>query len=283
LAVYFLQVKAFLLLLVVGLAVATPVARASSDDVRLVIGEASVSDLLKIYASLSGRKMVIPPELSEIKDQVHLARTVGPVPIALRAIENALLQQVSVKVEHLADGSDSAREIAASDSRPPKEAWSEMVDGIRGRLVIDHGPDFGGAEMTVVYLEIQNVSDSADAKNVCFDEDHQFKWQLVDERGELVRDEHGIAASIMVPGPYWIVLPYDSTLRFRVSVSGYGISPEGGVALQLPGAFWQVQRKREGAYFLSATFASVMAKEERRHAWKGVLVLPKVQLPPIAK
>jgi hypothetical protein len=273
-------VRALLLLLVVGLAIATPVARASSDDVTLVIGGASVSDLLKIYASLSGRKMIIPPEISALKDPVHLARTVGPVPTALRAIESALLQQVSVKVEHLADGSDSARKIAASDPQPANEAWSETVDGIRGRLVISYGPDFGGAEMAVVYLEIQNVSDSADPKNVGFDEDRQFKWQLFDERGELVRDDHGIAASIMVPGPYWIVLPHDSTLRFRVSVSGYGISPGGGVALQLPGAFWQVQRKKEGAYFLSATFASVMAKEERRRAWKGVLVLPRVQLPP---
>ena len=49
------------------------------------------------------------------------------------------------------------------------------------------------------------------------------------------------------------------------------------------GFFWQVPRKKEGSYYLSATFSSVPAKEERRRAWKGTLVLPKVVLPPKAK
>ena len=76
-------------------------------------------------------------------------------------------------------------------------------------------------------------------------------------------------------------LPFDSTLRFRMSVSGYGIIPNGSIALQLPsGFFWQVPRKKEGGYYLSAVFSSIPAKEERRCAWKGTLVLPAVTLPP---
>jgi hypothetical protein len=80
-----------------------------------------------------------------------------------------------------------------------------------------------------------------------------------------------------------ITLPHDSTLRFRVSVRGYGIGP-GGFVLQL-GKFWQIQRKEGVVYFLSGAFTSSAPKEEISKQtwigefWSGTITLPRVQIP----
>jgi len=135
--------------------------------------------------------------------------------------------------------------------------------------------------MAVVYLELQNVSDRATPKEICIDQNlpHQFVWRLQDEKG-VHQPESATAASIFISTqPCWLTLPFDSTVRFRVSVSGYGIKPDGGIAFQLLGSFWQVPRKKEGAYYLSATFSSPPDKPEGRHAWIGQLKLPKVRVP----
>ena len=129
----------------------------------------------------------------------------------------------------------AATALGAAES--PQAQWSEIVDGLRGRLVIEYGPDLEGAEIALVYLELQNVSDSAGIKDLWFDETHQFKWQLQDEKGKQVPRTYP-PASIFTDLGHWMILPFDSTLRFRVSVSGYGIIPNGGVALQLPSGFF---------------------------------------------
>jgi hypothetical protein len=162
-------------------------------------------------------------------------------------------------------------------------AWSDAVDGIRGRLSIDHAPDFNGAEILVVFLEFQNTSDTGNPRRVWFAPGGgQFKWELLDGDGSRI-PESASFASIMIPPAYWITLPYDSTLRFRVSVSGYGIG-RGGFVLQL-GRFWQIQRKPGSRYFLNATFSSSAPKEEESKAewigefWKGTITLPAIEIP----
>ncbi|HWA28708.1 MAG TPA: hypothetical protein VG734_23865 [Lacunisphaera sp.] len=168
----------------------------------------------------------------------------------------------------------------ALPANPAPEEWSKVENGIRGRLVIMFDPDFAGTEMPVVYLELQNVSDVANPKEIWLDPHRNFSaWNLRDETGAAVPRNQAVDASIITMGPYWITLPYDSILRFRVSVSGYGIKPNGGMAFQLPGAFWQVPRRPGGGYDLSATFKSAPTEKDQRGAWTGTLVLPAVRVP----
>ena len=168
---------------------------------------------------------------------------------------------------------------------PQAQSWSAAVDGLRARLVIDSKEDFQGTVLPIVCLEIQNIADVSNAKRIWFGtRQPQFKWQVLDSKGNQV-PESPTAFSIAEPPPYWITLPYDSILRFRVSVSGYGIIPNGGFALQLPGAFWQISEKEGEKYFLSATFSSSSPDENDRkeewhgQIWKGILLLPKIEIP----
>ena len=169
--------------------------------------------------------------------------------------------------------------IAFAANPEQKGAWSEAVNGVRARLVIGFDPDFVGAEMAVVQLEIQNVSAVANPKEIWLDPNRCFVWwQLRDETGNAVPRPMSVFSGKAV-GPYWVTLPHDSIMRLLISVNGYGIKPNGGIALQLPGAFWQVPRRPGGRYELSAKFVGSTPKDDTRRVWQGMLVLPSVRVP----
>jgi hypothetical protein len=187
-------------------------------------------------------------------------------------------------------------EAAAQFSGQQKEDWSPSVDGVRGRLIFAPDSEFSGTTPPAVCLEIQNTSHDLAPKEIFFDPSGgQLRWMLSDQAGVQIPQSRAAAADIFQPYPYWILLPFHSTLRFQVSVAGYAFWPNDGVALQLPGAFWQVPGMKRGAYFLSATFSSPAlapvdpnvvvivgphpVDEKGHHAWHGTLVLPKVSVP----
>src|SRR4051812_23903052 len=100
--------------------------------------------------------------------------------------------------------------------------------------------------MAGIYLELQNVSNVLNPLLVDF---HPPRFDLVNAAGESI-EQSPMSASIANPPPYTLVLPIDSSLRFRVSVSGWGIRREGGIALPMPSEFWLIPPGTQDARFL---------------------------------
>ena len=84
----------------------------------------------------------------------------------------------------------------------------------------------------------------------------------------------------MTPLPFWIMLPYDSTLRFRVSVSGYGVPKDAGLLIGMQSGDWLVPQGLTDEFFLSVSFTSSPPESaDHLHPWTGVLQVPKLKLP----
>jgi len=128
-------------------------------------------------------------------------------------------------------------------------AWSRPVDGLRGRLLATRGKDFVGTRMVDVYLELQNVSDVGNPMEVYFDDQRSLNSRVLDVDGKPLK-QPPTAASIVSPGPYWLVVPWDGTLRFRVSVSGYGIYRESGTDIPMASGNWVIAPNDKKQYFL---------------------------------
>lgn len=136
--------------------------------------------------------------------------------------------------------------------------------------------------MAVVYLELENVSDRGNPMHVYFDIHRALRAELFDAVDKVV-SRAGVSADIETPTPYWIALPHDSRLRFRVSVSGYGISKDGGYFVGLMSGAWQIPASSTGEYSLSSEFDVSPPKDSpHRRPWTGTLKLPKVKLPLVA-
>lgn len=114
--------------------------------------------------------------------------------------------------------------------------WSDAVGGLRGRLLFAEGEKVSGTRIGVVYLELQNLSDVSNPLDIY---DGALSGQFVDSSGRQVEQSHG-PANVMSPLPFWMVLPHDSTLRFRVSVTGYGTPKDGGLSIGLPSGHWLI-------------------------------------------
>ena len=89
-----------------------------------------------------------------------------------------------------------------------------------------------------------------------------------------------------MPGACWITLPYDSKIRLRANMYGYGKPKGDGLQLTLrSGASWTIQAGDTNDYYLSGTFTvspptNHVAKdfEAARAEWSGTLELPKMKI-----
>ncbi len=134
--------------------------------------------------------------------------------------------------------------------------------------------------MGAVYLELQNISGVVNPMEIYYDLDHALHPKLLDESNQPVARPTITDSSIFSPPNYWIMLPIDSTLRFRISVNGYGIPKDGGLFIGLMSADWLIPPTVQTDYFLSISFTVLPPKDPGHiHAWKGELKFPKLKLP----
>jgi len=166
--------------------------------------------------------------------------------------------------------------------------WSDVVDGLRGRLVIE-GPSHLEAEDDFgIYLEIQNVSNPAKSKNVSFSVDYSIGWQLSDETG---KPAEMLPLTILAPidAPVWITIPGNSTKRWFVS-GGLYATQDGEQRLGMRYLLWKISSAKSTRYYLGARFHNGVMEHlispkppidpgPRANLWKGELVLPRVSVP----
>lgn len=156
-------------------------------------------------------------------------------------------------------------------------AWSDAVDGIQGRLITNRVSDFYGTRIVNVYLELKNPG--AGPLEVYFDE-NTLKSRVVDSTEILVFRPTEASMSIFVPPPYKLILPYDSTLRFRVSVSGYGIPKEAGTAIQMMEGLLLIESdQKQKFYFESSLTSKPQTVDFSAKQWQGTIKLPRVLIP----
>jgi hypothetical protein len=128
-----------------------------------------------------------------------------------------------------------------------------------------------------VYLELRNVSDVGNPIDIYYNTLRPIlSCEVVGAEGDVVARTNG-PASIMQPPPFWLVLPYDSSLRFRVSVSGYGVPKDAGFMVQMPCGDWVL---KPSGYLQVVVTSTPVEGEEGRRAWHGTLALPKVRIAP---
>ena len=175
--------------------------------------------------------------------------------------------------------------------------WSDPVGGLRARLLVcpdaqDRPPRTNAqnsSRLAKVYLEFENVSDSLNPMQIRLDGHlSALTCQLLDEAGGAPREQRSLGfGSAPVIGPYWVLEPFDSSLKVRAdNLYGMPMPGETGMSLSVGPHRWLIPERSPAAYFLSGTFAvpePVLLPErssyyEHPTAWSGALKLPKVKV-----
>ena len=132
--------------------------------------------------------------------------------------------------------------------------------------------------MIAVYLELENVSDVGNQMEFYFDPMASIESRVVDAAGKELT-QPPTAADIVSPGPFWLALPNDGLMRFRVSVTGYGVYDNSGTQIQMSSGNWLIKPGDKNQYYLDTSFVSKLPAGDRRRAWSGSLKLPRVSVP----
>jgi hypothetical protein len=180
-------------------------------------------------------------------------------------------------------------------------AWSETVDGLRGRLVITDGDIMGkpksirtdGDKTYCIYVELQNVGPrnrKVALYTPCCFQNMEFTFELVDPAGALVPRANEFVGYTVFPAAIWLELPPDSTLRFPVTTGDFEADPQGGklsARLELDRR-WPLSSEPTQRFSIRCRFSPTegagFAKDLPTPAhpyevWTGSLELPGVALP----
>jgi hypothetical protein len=162
--------------------------------------------------------------------------------------------------------------------------WSASVDGLRARLLVSFTGTKEAGRDILLYLELQNHSSLITPMSLFYSSDNNCSttWSLTDRKGTPIPKILIAVRRPTIP-PYWIVVPFDSTLRLRAS-NGSSVSrtEKGSSSLLLPpNEYWSFPKSSQEEYFLSCSFEAKSPPEENGHSniWQGKLTIPKVRIP----
>ncbi len=163
--------------------------------------------------------------------------------------------------------------------------WSESVNGIQGRLSAAQDSEVNGTKQIAVYLELRNGIHRLNPLEIYFNPHKSIISRVVDSKDKRLAPPPTNFGNIMTPFPFWIVMPDDSTIRFKISVSGYGVQPNGGTQIQMINdnsisSNWLIGVNDKKNYYLEGTFVSQAPKFEiEKQVWEGTIKLSKVLIP----
>ncbi len=158
--------------------------------------------------------------------------------------------------------------------------WSETSDGLRARLHTRLSHIINGTGVVVTQLELGNVR-ALRSPTLVVVHLKDITYRVTDADGRDVPVTPVVANSPIID-PLELLLPHDSSIRFRVGPLGAGV-PGDCVAIVDMGPYFCRVLPRDGkAYYLSAVLDIPEVREARGdlgRRWHGRLDIPRVRIP----
>ncbi len=169
--------------------------------------------------------------------------------------------------------------LAGTASAAPT-AWSPVVDGVHGRLIVTPILDAKQHPQLRVELELENTSDVANPIPISWGAyGAMLDFDLEDERGKVI-DKAALPGNELSFTPVALQLPVSSTLRVTISAAALEYVP-GGKTLLRPVVFqgWDLPAKPTKLFLRAKFVPATPSTTSDRRAFKGPLELPRVALP----
>lgn len=160
-------------------------------------------------------------------------------------------------------------------------AWSEESNGLRGRLAMRRGYVFNGTGMVITHLELENVSNIGNAM-ILDVEKASLAFTVTDAEGKEVRQTGGAFSGLLAPVSK-LILPVDSSIRFRLGPCGWGVPGDQAALVDLGVDYGWALPKDGKRYYLRGVLEIGEEKKKKAEGyerrWHGRLELPPVLIP----
>ena len=180
---------------------------------------------------------------------------------------------------HLRDWIAFRREYDRLDFGRPRAVipsvgdWSKPVNGLQARLAVENWRD----PIVGIYLELRNVKNLGNTMTVPVDA-QRIDFELLDADGAKV-PVPGLPRSGPVVDLKDFQLPFDSSLRFNLSVSTVGI-PDVNTMIALRSHAWALKDSSPATFRLRASFKAEKPDRFSHALWHGEIQVPSVKVQP---
>jgi hypothetical protein len=160
--------------------------------------------------------------------------------------------------------------------------WSLPVDGLRGRLIATMVEDDVRPQVRLE-LELENVREVATPIAMGWGSwSAQLDFSLEDGSGAMLpRSSPG--GNELSPGPYWLHVPWGSSLRMVISKAAYEYGPDRVLFRPMSFVAWELPRDRSTVYARGTLTPRDPAEPHPVYrAWRGPLALPRLALPSLS-
>lgn len=166
----------------------------------------------------------------------------------------------------------------ASAAAPP--AWSPVVDGVQGRLIVTPILDAKRQPQLKIELELENTTDVANPIPMTWGAwGEMLQLVLEDESGKAI-EKDAVPGNELSFSPVVLQLPHASTLRVTVSPGALSYNP-GHPTMLRPTVFqaWDLPAKPTKLFLRGKLVPAKPEAATDRRAFHGPLELPRVALP----
>ena len=155
-------------------------------------------------------------------------------------------------------------------------SWSESVNGLRGRLIVEQKPKINDSVIIGVSLELQNDSNELIA---ILADPERIESELFNGAGKPVLSRTDSPRSGPVPYPEWKAIPSGKSIKFSIESYTVGV-PKGVTFIAFHDKVWTINSSgKDLEYFLRGIFNHTKDdKDNLSERWSGTLNLPFVKI-----
>ena len=155
--------------------------------------------------------------------------------------------------------------------------WSDTVENLKARLLVEPKDILNGAARMSVILELQSASEARELTEFHLAR-KALKFAVVDGKGKAVSQPEMVAYGGPVPGPWTVSLAPGKSRRVDVTGGGLSIRANLAAVIDLGHPVWEFKRGDAGPYYLQASL-EVAKDPADASAWSGTIQLPKAHIP----
>jgi len=164
-------------------------------------------------------------------------------------------------------------------------AWSDAVNGLRGRLIITQEQKDNDVQRPKIFLELQNVADVLGSIQInAFNPRTSFQCHVIDGTGKPLASDLGMIREMVVPA-FTLSIPFESSMQLNINrhfPGGFGfrqVPPKECTEIILGCDVWAIAKEDRADYSLEGTFHIEGSKPATPPNWSGTLKIPGVKIP----
>ena len=158
--------------------------------------------------------------------------------------------------------------------------WSKDVAGLQCKIDAVRMGMKSDSPKIVTYLSLRNTSDSLGTVDIYLSIGNLNLWLENKAGKKLETPTSGVnGRNGFVPNPFWLQLPFDSSVRMRCDLTGYFPPPTSEFVIESESGLLALPKGWKEEVYLAGNFiVNDPPHEARSRRWEGKIPVPRIRI-----